>query len=252
MEISNTFDDLQIYRGKDIVINEHITIHQPDLGEICEYGEIDYYNMVYTLCSVGADWKWQLADAEIDYTTIPDYELFYSFLAPMFSKEKTAILFGEKLDFSQMKVVTDHKIQDDVLVQTFSDGTCCRIDRCVYSTIVNVLRKIHRIKRNDEIPMTQATKEILIEDAREEYLQNKDKPREPVLLPLISTMVNSEGFKHNEVTVFTVKLRAFMDSVARIGKIKNADLLLQSGYSGFGVDLKKIDKEALNYMGKLD
>ena len=43
-----------------------------------------------------------------------------------------------------------------------------------------------------------------------------------------------------------------MDSVARVSKIKNAELLLQSGYSGFGIDLKKIDRETLNYMGELD
>ena len=42
-----------------------------------------------------------------------------------------------------------------------------------------------------------------------------------------------------------------MDAVQRIEKIKNANLLMQSGYSGFGIDLKKIDRESLNWMGEL-
>ena len=48
-----------------------------------------------------------------------------------------------------------------------------------------------------------------------------------------------------------MKIYAFMDSVKRISKIQNAGLLLQSGYSGFGVDLQKIDKKQLDYMGDL-
>lgn len=69
---------------------------------------------------------------------------------------------------------------------------------------------------------------------------------------MISAVVNSEGFKRNDVTVFDMKICAFTDSVKRISKIKKSDLLLQSGYSGFGIDLKKINNEELNWIGELD
>lgn len=49
-----------------------------------------------------------------------------------------------------------------------------------------------------------------------------------------------------------MKINAFMDSVKRIGKIKNAQLLLQSGYSGFGVNLKEIDNKQLDWLGELE
>ena len=49
-----------------------------------------------------------------------------------------------------------------------------------------------------------------------------------------------------------MKINAFMDSVKKIGKIKNADLLLQSGYSGFGVNLKEIDNKQLDWLGELE
>ena len=68
---------------------------------------------------------------------------------------------------------------------------------------------------------------------------------------LISAMVNSEGFKRDDVTVFDMNIYAFMDSVKRVSKIKNAQLLLQSGYSGFGIDLKDIDKKEIEWAGEI-
>ena len=76
---------------------------------------------------------------------------------------------------------------------------------------------------------------------------NKNKPAKPYLLPLVSAMVNSTGFKRDDKSVFGMNIYAFMDSVARIAKIKNSELLLQSGYSGFGIDLKKVNDNVLNF-----
>lgn len=251
-QIADRFDELKIYGGNSYSINDAISIRQPELKEIREYGEKKYIHMVHSLCSVGADLKWQLDDIGIDYTRITDFELFCTVLAGRFTKEDTRILFGDILDFSQMKLIHNHDIHENVMIQITDAGKQIIIDRFVYSSIVSILRKIHRIKRNDELPGNEATRQILIEDARDEYEENKNKPVRSYLLPLVSTMVNSEGFKRDDTTVFDMKIGAFMDSVARVGKIKNAELLLQSGYSGFGIDLKKIDREAINYMGELD
>lgn len=68
---------------------------------------------------------------------------------------------------------------------------------------------------------------------------------------LVSAMVNSEGFKYNHKEVWNMKINAFMDSVQRISKIKDSSLILQSGYSGFGVDLKKIPSKRLDWLGEL-
>ena len=100
--------------------------------------------------------------------------------------------------------------------------------------------------------MTKSAKMILIEDAREEMEANKNKEYHSTLKNLISAMINSEGFKYNHSQVWDMKINAFMDSVKRIGKIKNAQLLLQSGYSGFGVNLKEINNKQLDWLGELD
>ena len=48
-------DDLKIYRGNDIQITPKITVTQPTIGQIEEFGEKRYFNAVYTLTAVGAD-----------------------------------------------------------------------------------------------------------------------------------------------------------------------------------------------------
>ena len=252
MKINDNFDALKIYGGDSYRLNDRLSIRQPTLNEIKLYGENRYFSMIHTLCAVGADLKWQLHDIGIDYTKISDFELFYSILSVKYTKDDTRILFGDSLDFSQMKMTFHKELQEDVMMQNFADGSYIQIDKYLYASIVGVLRQMHRLKRNDELPGNEMTRQILIDDARDEYEANKDRAVRSCLLPLISTMVNSEGFKRDDTTVFQMKIRAFMDSVARISKIKNAELLLQSGYSGFGVNLAKIDKDVLNYMGELD
>ena len=93
---------------------------------------------------------------------------------------------------------------------------------------------------------------FLIEDAIEEMMLAKNKPYHSQLKNLISAMINSEGFKYNHSQIWDMKINAFMDSVKRIGKIKNASLLLQSGYSGFGVNLKDISNKQLDWLGELE
>lgn len=247
----NNQDELNLYRGIDYPINNYIVIKHPTLGDICDYGEQEYFSMVHTICSVGADMKWQLDDLGIDYTKISDFELFSNMLVHMLTKSQTKILLGDTIDFSQMQIMFNAELQENVLVQFFDTGENVQIDRYVYSAIVDAIRKIHRFKRNDELPGNESSKQILIEDAREAFEENQNKPYKSFLLPLISSMVNSEGFKYNNQNVFDMKIYPFMDAVQRIEKIKNAKLLMQSGYSGFGIDLKKVDKDTLNWMGEL-
>lgn len=246
-------DELKLYRGCDYVIGDCLSVRHPSLGEICSYGEQNYYQMVYHLTAVGADLKWQLFDAGIDYTKIDDFDLFCSVLRNDYGPGQTAILFGDTLNLPEMVLLQNQENGEVILYQEPAepDKNGITITRDIYLAVTGYLRKMHHIPRNDKLPANENTKKLLIEDDREDYLRNKDKPYQSLLQPLISAMVNMEGFKRNDETVWDMKINAFMDSVMRIGKIRNADLLLQSGYSGFGVDLKNIDKKELDYMGRL-
>lgn len=243
-------DELKIYRGEDFVVSKHIVLHQATLNEICDYGERDYYSMIYNFTATPQSLKVQLWDMGIDYTEITPYQLFYQLLYKMYSQEKTSIIFGD-LDFSKFQLM-QRKDDGSILLYQEIDGESVIIDEYTYNIIIDYLCKSHFIERDLKIPMTKSAKMILIEDAREEMETNKNKEYHSTLKNLISAMINSEGFKYNHSQVWDMKINAFMDSVKRIGKIKNAQLLLQSGYSGFGVNLKEINNKQLDWLGELD
>ena len=294
-------DELKIYRGEDFVVSKHIVLHQPTLNEICEYGERDYYSMIYNFTATPQSLKVQLWDMGIDYTEITPYQLFYQLLYKMYSQEKTSIIFGD-LDFTKFQVMQRKDDESIFLYQEVPVGDIynleyefvyhfsnlldasrfvgCEVDELIeelsksnryndfifdnvqfesviideytYNMIIDYICKSHFIERDLKRPANNSTKMVLIEDARDEIEQNKNKEYHSQLKNLISSMINSEGFKYNHAHVWDMKINAFMDSVKRIGKIKNADLLLQSGYSGFGVNLKEIDNKQLDWLGELE
>ena len=244
-------DELKVYRGKDYIVSEYIRIHQATIDEIYEYGEQEYYSMVYNLTATPQTLKSELWDMQpsIDYTQITPFELFCYMLHNMYPQEKTSILFGD-LDLTKFEITQ----KDDgtlMLCQVIDDETVI-IDEYTYIVISDFLRQVHIIEKDEKLPANNTTKMILIDDARAERLQNRDKKYHSQLKNLISAMINSEEFKYNHSEVWDMKINAFMDSVKRILKIKNANLLLQSAYSGFsGVNLKDVKKQ-INWLGELD
>lgn len=244
-------DELEVYRGKDFVVSDHIKVHQVTLDEIYDYGEQEYYSMVYHFTATPQTLKSELWDMQprIDYTKITPFELFCHTLHNMYPKEKTSILFGD-LDFKKFQIA--HKDDGTLLLhQTVGNDTIV-IDEYTYIVITDFLRKAHIIDKDEKLPANHTTKMILIDDAREERARNRNKKYHSQLKNLISAMINSEEFKYNHSEVWDMKINAFMDSVKRILKIKNANLLLQSAYSGFGgVNLKDAKKQ-LDWLGELD
>lgn len=247
-------DQLILYRGCSHKINDHVTVNVPTLEEICLYGEVKYYSMIHTLCSVGVDLCWQLEEAGIPFDEISDYELFYSVLRNYFDVSRTKIIFGDVLNLKEMLPFRneDGKIRlEQKIVNQDGNYEVITIDESDYYEIVKYLRALHNLERNNAVAGTKSCRMAFIEDAKMEYESHLVESQKSYLMPLVSTMVNSNGFKRDDQTVWGMNIYAFMDSVKRVDKIRNANLLLQSGYSGFGIDLKKIKKDELNYMGEL-
>ena len=194
-------------------------------------------------------------------------------LHKLYPQEKTSILFGT-LDFTKFEI-RQHKEDDSIFlyqemaipddnsktnsipgIHTIKNNVGyiyadVIIDEFTYNMIMDDLRQIHDIKKDEKKPANESTKMILIEDDREEYERNKNKEYHSQLKNLISAMINSEGFKYDHSQVWDMKINAFMDSVKRISKIKNAEILLNSGYSGYGISLKDVDNKQLDWLGVL-
>lgn len=240
-------DELQIYRGKDYFVSDKIIIHQPTLDEICDWGEQKYFSFVFSFTATPTDLKYQLHKMGKDWNETSDYDLFL-LSHRAFTPDLSGLLFKD-LNFCDFEICLNKENEEVVLYNREKDIV---FDRSIYEITVDYIRKSHNLKKNVEIAMTETTKEVLLEEAKENLEASDSKEYKSFLLPLISTMINMDGFKCSWTDVWGMKINAFMDSVYRIQHIKNADLMLSSGCSGFGVDLKKINKNEINYFYRPD
>lgn len=271
-------DELRIYRGSDIPITDKIIVTQPTIDQIIEFGEKRYFQTVYTLTGVGADFKWQLWDFfNIDYTTIDDFELFkkliykslaskkYIYKELMENKEQyeeqlknisedelaemlvnPISLILKNIDFADFEEYESDKNNETILYDKEHNIT---IDRFIYTKIVDAVRKIHGFKRNNQIPANEMTKMILIEDARDDAAMAAKKPYKSILKPLISALAVKTGQLGSD-SIWNTKVNMFFDGIKRINKIQDAELLLQGAYSGFA-SLKGVDKDRLDWAGEI-
>ena len=256
-------DLLSLYRGNNYKINDHFYVYQPTLGEIEEFGEERYFSVASSICATPTDLAWQLDQCGIDFTQISPYMVFLYFIAPILMKENTKLLFGSEIDFSCMtlcdstttgdKILTQHIIRS---IETKEEVPSTKeydfiFDEYSYIQLTQYLRTLHGFEKNELKPGNMGAKLYLIDESRNRVDHNVDKKYKSQLLNLVSAMVNSEGFKHDEKTVFNMKIFPFMDSVKRILKINNAKLLQKSAYSGFGIHFKDIDKNDINILSDL-
>ena len=271
-------DELKIYRGSDIRINDKIIVTQPTIDQIIDFGEKKYFQTVYTLTGVGADFKWQLLDYfNVDYTTVDDFELFKMMIFRSLSSRKHIYnelmnnkdkyeeelkkiseedlsemlvnplsLILKDIDFADFEEYESDKNNETILYDKEHDIT---IDRFVYRQIVDAVRKIHGLKRNNQIPANERTKMDLIEDARDEAMMSAQKEYKSVLRPLISALAVKTGQFGNE-SLWNTKIYMFFDAIKRINKIQDAELLLQGAYSGFA-SLRGIDRTRLDWAGEI-
>lgn len=272
------FDELKIYRGSDIEITPKIIVTQPTIAQIADFGERRYFSAVHTLTAVGADLKWQLWDyAGIDYTEIDDYDLFVQFISQIVSSKRKLYkeltenadkykdelehiseeqlegmlynpleLILKDVDLGDFTPCTDESTGQVILYDIEHDIT---IDRVVYIRMVDAVRKIHGLKRNNEMPANEITKMDLIDDAREEAVRNANKPYKSILKPLISALSVKTGMCGDR-RIWDMPVGMFFDSIKRANKIQDSQLLLQGAYSGFA-SLKGVDSDRLNWTGDI-
>ena len=237
-------DELQLYIGDDYVINDHIRVLQPTIRQIAEFGEKEFFSVVHTVTAIPSDMKSQLWDLGIDWMEVDDFELFVM-LSQTLTPDRTQLLFGD-LDFTKLKPYNHPHVEGEIILADKETGVL--IDKMIYLRIVSYLRKAFNITPKVEKAANKMTKKILIEEDRKRIEFNKDKPFKSFLLPLISAVKVKQGYTKDYV--LNMGFCEFMDDVARLQVIHNADHLLSGVYAGT-IDLKKIDKKSLNWMCEL-
>jgi hypothetical protein len=238
-------DELALFKGNDFKVNDKITIHHPRLGEICDFGEERYYELVLAFTATPFDFKVQLYDMGIDYENISDFDLFL-ITYQNYKIEDTSILFGN-LDFSKF-VLKQNAINDELVL--FNEEEKIIIDKVIFIVITDFIRSINFFKRNLDKAGNAHTKEYLIEKERRKLQRQKNKPYVSTLVRLISAMINSENFKYRYDDVWNLPIYVLNDSIRRIQKIKNYEHLMFGVYTG-NVSMKNISEENLDWLGSL-
>ena len=236
-------DELQLYFGDDYVINDYITITQPTIADIIAYGEAQYFSIVHTFTAIPSDLKSQLWDMGFDWCEVDDFELFMM-LTQTLTPDKTSILFGD-VDFSKLKPYPN-QVNGDIVLADKETGLI--VDKMIYLRIMSYLRKLHNITPKVEKAANKMTKKVLIDEDRMKIRLNKEKPFKSYLLPLISSVKVKQGYTKDYVK--NMGLYEFFDDVSRMQVINNADHLLSACYAGT-IDMKKINKQELNWMKEL-
>nr|DAQ86967.1 MAG TPA: hypothetical protein [Caudoviricetes sp.] len=232
------YDDLQIWAGADYAVNDVLTIHQPKVGEVIDFGERRYFGLISVLTATPTEYKAPLFDMGIDWENITDYDMFILFSRSI-PVDDSRILLGN-LDLSSMEPFVNGA--GEVALKS-GDGVV--IDKNIYYNINSYISKTHGIKKKRDVAGNAFTKRMLIKLNREELEMAKSKPYTSRMLPLISALVNSPGFKYNSHQVRDIGIVEFFDSVNRTQAIRHANAILNGMCTGM-VDSSKISESSYN------
>lgn len=239
-------DDLTVWMGEPYVINDKISVLQPNIRDILKFGERQYFSVVQTLCSTSSNLKSQLADAGVDWETVEDFQMF-TMLAPSLSKEQTYLVLGD-IDLSQFTLIEDKEIGEPVL---FDREHHIKIDRLVYTHIVEYLRKVHGLTRAYDRTKSKFVHDMAIEMEREQAEINAKKPYTSFLWPLLSSVKARQ--KYTKQYVLDMQIYELVHEANRLQVIVQSDALLKGAYSGM-MDTKKIKnfQEQCNWMRDIE
>ena len=236
-------DPLKLYFGDPYVVNKYITIYQPTIGDIINYGEKAYYNMVQTITAIPSEMKSSLFDMGLDWNKIEDFQLFIM-LANSLSQTQTKIILGD-IDLQRMKPFENPQNGDVVLKDPITGAI---IDELAYKTISAYLCKMHNLTKKVEKAGNKYTKQVLIDEDRQKKEYAAKQPYKSFLMPLISAIKVRQGYTRDYIR--NMGLCEFFDDVNRAQIIVNTDALLGGMYSGM-VDTSKIKKSQFNWMREI-
>lgn len=238
----------RLYRRR-YVINEHIAINVPTIGDIlCQSEdedasrEAEYNSIVSVWTAMPIDYMVELDDNGLDFTKMSDYELFH-ILFPALQSYDTSILFGD-LDFSRFVRAVNDENGEIVFIDTERDIV---IDRSIYHLISKCLCDINGIHKNTKRPAGAETKRFMLERARVKRNRNKNKAVSSQLETLVTAMVCTPEFKYDYDSVKDLTIYQFNESVRQIIKKVDWDKRMIGVYAGT-VNVKELADDDLNWL----
>ena len=242
----NQYDDiinvdyLKLYFGDPYVVNQYITIYQPTIGEIIEYGEREYFSMIQNITAIPSEMKSTLWDSGLDWTQVTDFQLFMM-LAQSMSQKQTKIILGD-IDLQRMKIVENPQNGEPILKDPVTGAI---IDEWSHKIMSAYLCKLHNLTKKVEKAGNKFTKQVLIDEDRQKKEYSAKQPYKSFLVPLVSSIKVRQAYTKDYVR--NMGLYEFFDDVNRAQIIVSTDALLSGAYSGM-MDTSKIPKSQFNWM----
>ena len=88
------YDILKMYYGEEFKVTDYLTIYQPSIGDIIEFGETHFFSIASLLCANTTSMRLELWRSGYDWNEVTDFELFCS-IAAMLPREQTYLIFGD-------------------------------------------------------------------------------------------------------------------------------------------------------------
>lgn len=251
-------DQLKFLRGKPCVFSDLVTLYQPTLDQIEEFGEQKFFNTFWIICSCAWDMPAAFADMGIDFMSISDWEFFIQTVRN-FTVNDTRLIFGD-LDFSKLVPMEFKKGEDDtdkqIVLSNIEPITVSGIEyqpakyiftEQMYFEIIPYVREIIGFSHKGRKAANRATAKILIMDDRKNREKHKDEPYESMIHNGLISLVNTEEFSYTYETAFELTMYQFTKSLIQIQGKKQACAMLQGSMSGF-VDTSKIPSENFQWI----
>lgn len=244
--ITSDLDVTKFYAGYDFAASDELTVRQPTVGEIIEYGESQYYSMIYMLTARPSDKISELWDAGVNFSEVSNFHFFHSVTSKI-PGAMTRVLFGDAIDLSQMK--TGMRGEEEVLFDTERNVV---ITKDAYERMASFLCQIHGITKEHVTPASRLALMAMVEIDRQEKELHAAKPGNKMMLfPLLSSMTNSPGYKYTLEESLNIPIFRFMDSVNRVGLAKTVDQISIGYYTGSFDEKKFKPEKSLNWMRDL-
>lgn len=234
-------DEIRLLRGEPFDIGVGITLYQPTMSEIAEFGENEYLSVVSAVTSEPFDVPYYLDQMGIDFEKIKPFELFCMMIMGI-PKENTRLLFGD-LDFSQFIPV--QKENDLVLMN--KEGIV--IDSLTRDRIADNVRRMHGLPKNILTSCeNKFTHDLMIMQQKktiDRARRKKDLFGDNSQYASLISSLASEW--HSYDRIFNLKVGQFFDAIIRLGYKQNANNLYHGLYSGC-MSFKNINKKDLDWM----
>lgn len=248
------FDKLRMYFGEDYEV-KGIKISMPKMGDILRIGEDAFYAGLAPFLYNSTSIRVMLWDLGKDWTEFSDIEIFSLLIQTVVNNQEPLNLVFKNVDIFdfQLRQVKRTPKQEEYEFVLYSPKEDILLYEDDFMEIAEYIREVLNMHPKVEKPKNKTAKKWMIEEDKTNasIAKQQNLKHTSALLPLVSTLVNHQGFKYKLEELKDVGIYQFMDSVKRIQVYESTIALIQGSYSGF-CDTSKIDKKQFDFMRQID